>query len=114
MSSQQSETKVVSIPATFHYTILDSASDHAVGHQYVKFCFAGDIDLSLCTLCGQCAALCPGREVEMGSHGPTFVRPSNCSYCADCEALCPSHAIRCEFTIVDSLHERHSEGLHVR
>ncbi|HQJ51360.1 MAG TPA: 4Fe-4S binding protein [Anaerolineae bacterium] len=58
--------------------------------------------MSLCTLCGQCASLCPGHAVEMTPTGPAFVRPADCTYCTECEAACPTHAIRCEFIIIDS------------
>jgi ferredoxin len=59
-----------------------------------------EIDLVRCDLCGACVACCPTGAVEMGTHGPSIVRPADCTYCADCEPVCPQGAIRCTYEIV--------------
>lgn len=59
-----------------------------------------EIDLNLCTACGQCAVGCPENALDMTAVGPQFTRPQNCTFCTQCESLCPEGAIRCELEIV--------------
>ena len=58
-----------------------------------------EIDLALCTHCGQCVTQCPTQAVEMQATGPVIVRPEDCTYCTTCEAVCPAGAIACGFEI---------------
>lgn len=58
-----------------------------------------EINLSLCTSCGTCVAVCPESAVRMTEQGPVFSQPQRCSYCAVCEEICPAGAIRCTFEV---------------
>ena len=59
-----------------------------------------EIELQRCDRCGRCVEQCPTGAVEMGSAGPSVVRPADCSYCARCDAICPQEAITCTFEII--------------
>ena len=59
-----------------------------------------EIDLGKCTVCGDCAELCPTRAVELVKGRVVIIRPQDCNYCTRCEEFCPSGAIRCPFEIL--------------
>lgn len=58
------------------------------------------IDLSICNGCGLCAALCPGKAVELHRGKAEIVRPRDCTYCDICESYCPEGAIARPFQVV--------------
>jgi len=58
------------------------------------------IDLALCTGCGNCVSTCPAQAVEMIDGWPVIVYPESCVYCGDCEELCPQGAISLLYEIV--------------
>ncbi len=62
------------------------------------------IELSVCTACGQCVAVCPPGAVGVafcadGSWVPV-IDEGRCTRCFDCEAACPERAIEIPFEIV--------------
>ena len=59
-----------------------------------------EIDLDICTGCGDCVEFCPFGIVELANGKATIVNPENCDYCTDCETFCPPGAIRCPFEII--------------
>jgi formate hydrogenlyase subunit 6/NADH:ubiquinone oxidoreductase subunit I len=59
-----------------------------------------NVDLGLCTLCGECVSRCPEHAVEMTAEGPNFSAPESCTYCGVCEDLCPEGAIARTYVIV--------------
>lgn len=59
-----------------------------------------EVDLDLCTGCGDCVELCPADTVVLVNGKATILRAEDCTYCTDCEAFCPSGAIRCPFEII--------------
>ena len=59
-----------------------------------------EINLEVCTGCGDCASFCPTGAVAIVDGKVSIVKPEACNYCTDCEALCPSGAIRCPYDII--------------
>ncbi len=59
-----------------------------------------EIDLNLCTECGDCVEFCPTGAVTMVNGKAAVTSPQDCDYCTDCETFCPSGAIRCPFEII--------------
>jgi ferredoxin len=59
-----------------------------------------EIDLDICTGCGDCVELCPFGIVKLQNGKAAIVSPENCDYCTDCETFCPPGAIRCPFEII--------------
>ena len=49
---------------------------------------------SLCTGCGDCAAVCPVHCLAMAGPTPWLIRPRDCVSCAACVAICPANALR--------------------
>ena len=70
------------------------------GRSFMEDWALPEIDLELCTRCGNCVEQCPTGAVEMGTDGPFIARVADCSYCALCDALCPQGAITCTYEIV--------------
>ncbi|MFC2020279.1 ATP-binding protein [Chloroflexota bacterium] len=59
-----------------------------------------EINLEICTGCGDCVEFCPSGTVALVNGKASIVRPEECNYCSDCETFCPSKAIRCPFEII--------------
>jgi formate hydrogenlyase subunit 6/NADH:ubiquinone oxidoreductase subunit I len=59
-----------------------------------------EIDLGVCTGCGDCVEHCPTGAVGMVGGKAALVRPEDCRYCTDCEEICPAGAIKCPFVII--------------
>jgi formate hydrogenlyase subunit 6/NADH:ubiquinone oxidoreductase subunit I len=57
-----------------------------------------EIDLTLCTLCGDCVAACPHGAVEIVGDR-LVLDEERCVYCGDCEDLCPMGAIALPYEI---------------
>jgi nitroreductase/Pyruvate/2-oxoacid:ferredoxin oxidoreductase delta subunit len=53
------------------------------------------VDRTLCINCGQCAADCPSRIIDMTDEGPVVTRPNGlkCIRCQHCLAICPKGAV---------------------
>ena len=52
-----------------------------------------EIDLRLCTLCGDCVTVCPTECLSIGQEREVVLVPQACINCAVCEAVCPVRAI---------------------
>lgn len=52
------------------------------------------LDMSRCTGCGDCAAVCPTACLAMADDLPWLPRPRDCVSCALCALVCPVDAIR--------------------
>ena len=59
-----------------------------------------EIDLDICTGCGDCVELCSSGIVWLVNDKATIVSPEDCGYCTDCETFYPSGATRCPFEII--------------
>ena len=59
-----------------------------------------EVNLEICTGCGDCVEFCPTGAVAIVNGKISVVKPEACTYCTECEALCPSGAIRCPFDII--------------
>lgn len=59
-----------------------------------------EVNLKICTGCGECVSFCPTGAVAIIKGKVAIVKPEACTYCTECEALCPSEAIRCPFEII--------------
>ncbi len=51
------------------------------------------VDVTTCTGCGDCVAICPTRCLEMVGLVPWLPRPGDCASCAACVLICPVSAI---------------------
>jgi formate hydrogenlyase subunit 6/NADH:ubiquinone oxidoreductase subunit I len=52
-----------------------------------------DIDARLCTLCGDCVAVCPTDCLVVAQGLEIVLAPQRCINCGVCEAVCPVDAI---------------------
>ncbi len=68
-----------------------------------------EIDLALCTRCGDCVDACPSGALSMSAAGELAFALERCAYCADCEDVCPVGAIALPFDIVIGHHEEQGE-----
>ena len=59
-----------------------------------------EIDLDICTGCGDCVEFCPSGIVGLVNGKAIILSPEDCDYCTDCETFCPPGAIRCPFEII--------------
>ena len=59
-----------------------------------------EINLDICTGCGDCVEFCPSGIVGLVNGKAIIVSPEGCDYCTDCETFCPPRAIRCPFEII--------------
>ena len=59
-----------------------------------------EINLDICTGCGDCVEFCPAGIVGLVEGKAIIVRPEGCGYCIECETFCPAGAIRCPFEII--------------
>lgn len=51
------------------------------------------LDVSRCTGCGDCVAICPTGCLAMAGARPWLPRPLDCVSCTACELICPARAI---------------------
>jgi formate hydrogenlyase subunit 6/NADH:ubiquinone oxidoreductase subunit I len=51
-----------------------------------------DIDVRLCTLCGDCVEVCPTECLSIAGMQVVLV-PQSCISCGVCAAVCPAQAI---------------------
>jgi formate hydrogenlyase subunit 6/NADH:ubiquinone oxidoreductase subunit I len=68
-----------------------------------------EIDLALCTRCGDCVDACPSGALSMSAAGELEFALERCAYCADCEDVCPVGAIALPFDIVIGHHEQQGD-----
>jgi NAD-dependent dihydropyrimidine dehydrogenase PreA subunit len=54
------------------------------------------LDVTRCTGCGDCAAICPADCIAMCWRQPVLVRPRACVSCTLCVLACPEEALRME------------------
>lgn len=59
-----------------------------------------EIDLEICTSCGNCEDWCSTGAVKLVNGKPVLVHPEKCNYCTECETDCPAGAISCPFDII--------------
>jgi MinD superfamily P-loop ATPase len=52
-----------------------------------------EIDSRLCTLCGDCVAVCPTDALVLARNVQVVLAPQACINCGVCEAACPVAAI---------------------
>ncbi len=69
-----------------------------------------EINLDICTGCGDCVEFCPSGTVTLVNGKACIVRPEDCNYCSDCETFCPPKAIRCPFEIILVENRQTGEG----
>lgn len=60
-----------------------------------------EIDVELCTLCGDCVTGCPQGAAEI-VESKVVLDEASCVYCGSCEDLCPMGAIALPYDIVVS------------
>lgn len=58
------------------------------------------IDIELCTGCGDCIITCPTDALELINGTAVIANPTACNYSAVCEAVCPVAAIALPYQIV--------------
>lgn len=51
------------------------------------------VDRDACVRCGECAADCVVRAIEMSPDGPVLAREDDCIGCQHCLAICPKAAV---------------------
>jgi NAD-dependent dihydropyrimidine dehydrogenase PreA subunit len=52
------------------------------------------LDVSRCTGCGDCVAVCPTDCLALAGRTPWLPRPGDCIACSACELICPANAIQ--------------------
>ena len=52
------------------------------------------LDVTRCTGCGDCVAVCPADCLAMSGARPWLPRPRDCVSCSACELVCPTDAIQ--------------------
>lgn len=52
------------------------------------------LDVTHCTGCGDCVAVCPTGCLEVAGAGAWLPRPLDCVGCGACERVCPADAVR--------------------
>jgi formate hydrogenlyase subunit 6/NADH:ubiquinone oxidoreductase subunit I len=52
------------------------------------------LDVTRCTGCGACVAVCPTSCLEMSGCLPWLPRPGQCASCNLCVLVCPVDALR--------------------
>ena len=67
------------------------------------------IDLSQCTGCGLCVALCPTQAVTLVNRQAAITQPAHCIFCEVCESYCPVGAIGRPFVVVFATRSNQSE-----
>lgn len=58
-----------------------------------------EIDMELCTGCGDCVSACPQHAVSL-EQGKPQLDEELCAYCGDCEDICPVGAIALPYEII--------------
>jgi formate hydrogenlyase subunit 6/NADH:ubiquinone oxidoreductase subunit I len=53
-----------------------------------------ELDITRCTGCSDCVAVCPAECLTMAGALPWLPRPLDCISCSLCELICPVEAIR--------------------
>jgi formate hydrogenlyase subunit 6/NADH:ubiquinone oxidoreductase subunit I len=51
------------------------------------------LDVTRCTGCGDCVAVCPTECLAMAASLPWLPRPADCVSCALCALVCPTEAV---------------------
>lgn len=69
-----------------------------------------EINLELCTRCGDCVDACPSGALSMSAAGQLAFDAQRCAYCADCEDVCPVGAITLPFEIIIGHREQSGDG----
>jgi formate hydrogenlyase subunit 6/NADH:ubiquinone oxidoreductase subunit I len=54
---------------------------------------------ALCTLCGDCVAVCPVNALQLIQE-ELVLDLERCAYCGDCEDVCPVGAIELPYQVV--------------
>ncbi|QEL19754.1 ATP-binding protein [Limnoglobus roseus] len=61
------------------------------------------VDVTKCTGCGDCVAVCPTLCLETCGRLPWLPRPGDCASCAACVLICPVDAIALRHPFEDLL-----------
>lgn len=59
-----------------------------------------EIDVFLCTGCGECLEVCRPQALALVGGRAVLVRPDLCEYDGGCEPVCPQGAIQLPYVIV--------------
>lgn len=57
------------------------------------------IDMNLCTGCGECIVVCPTGALALVGTTAVLMNSGACHYCGGCEATCPVEAITLPYQI---------------
>jgi formate hydrogenlyase subunit 6/NADH:ubiquinone oxidoreductase subunit I len=69
-----------------------------------------EIDVELCTACGDCIEACPEEALSLSAAHKVLLDEERCAYCGDCEDICPVGAIAVPFEVVLSKTVRRDEN----
>ncbi|GIL09319.1 MAG: hypothetical protein BroJett033_8300 [Chloroflexota bacterium] len=58
------------------------------------------INLQICTGCGDCVTVCPTGALELRADKAVVTQPLLCTYCSACEDVCPVSAIDLPYLVV--------------